>query len=421
MTRTAGNSLARSAAEQAARESYGRLLAWLVRQWRDVAAAEDALAEAFAVALKSWPTNGVPDSPEAWLLTAARRNLLQAHRHGRVAGDPATVMMLVDAAVAADRHSEFPDERLKLLFVCAHPSIDPPMRTALMLQTVLGIDAARIASAFLVSPAAMAQRLVRAKARIKEARIPFVEPEREELGARIHAVLEAVYAAYGVAWDTSDGGSDAAELSSEAVYLARLLVDLLPDDPEAAGLLALFLFCEARRSARHTSAGEFVPLPMQDAGLWDRPLLAAADHLLWSAAKAGLPGPFQVEAAIQSAHCQRAFGQPAPRVAIASLYDRLVEIAPTAGALVGQAVAHGECGLPLHALQLLGRIDESQVAAYQPYWVAKGYMHAKAMEPGIARQCYVKAIGLTTAPAVRAYLLKQLQDLEPDRAGVASG
>ncbi len=420
MTDVPGHSLARSAAEQAARESYGRLLAWLARQWRDVAAAEDALAEAFAAALASWPHSGVPDSPEAWLLAVARRNLMQAYRHDRVTVDPGTVAMLVDAAAAANGQRAFPDERLKLLFVCAHPAIGPPMRTALMLQTVLGIDAARIATAFLVSPAAMAQRLVRAKARIKEARIPFVEPEREELGARIQAVLEAVYAAYGVAWDTSDSATEATELSGEAVYLARLLVDFLPGEPEAAGLLALLLFCEARKPARHTSAGEFVPLSRQDAGLWDRSLLAAAEKLLWSAAKAASPGPFQLEAAIQSAHCQRAFGEPVPKHAIAQLYDSLVRIAPTIGALVGQAVAHGEARTPLDALQLLGNIDEQSVLGYQPYWVAKGYLLAQAMEPLTARQCYEKAIGLTTTPAVRAYLLKQLRVLEESVAGDAS-
>jgi RNA polymerase sigma-70 factor (ECF subfamily) len=220
-------------AEQAVRAAYGRLLAWLAWQWRDIASAEDALADALLSALNTWPRDGVPASPQAWLMTAAKYNLLKAARHRRMRDDPAVTLLLPsDAEEVPDSH-ELPDDRLRLMFVCAHPAIDPGMRTALMLQTVLGLDAARIASGFLVAPETMSKRLVRTKAKIKATGIRFEEPERRELPSRVDAVLEAIYGAYTLDWNhdaaaADSGVAEAESLGNEAHYLASLVASLLP-------------------------------------------------------------------------------------------------------------------------------------------------------------------------------------------------
>jgi RNA polymerase sigma-70 factor (ECF subfamily) len=305
---TATPAEAQRAAEQAAREAYGRLVALLAWQWRDLAAAEDALAEAFAAALTHWPTRGVPQSPEAWLLAVARRELLQRARHARVENDPAMQALL---AVGEDTPAEppaFPDARLKLMFVCAHPSLPAAMHAPLMLQAVLGLQAAPIADAFLVTPSAMAQRLVRAKARIKSEGLRFEEPEPEELPERLAPVLEGIYAAYTIGSSTAGplAGDEGAQLRPEALFLARLVIALQPDSAEARGLLALVLFCEARRPAQFDAQGRFVPLLDQDPARWDSALIREAEDSLWQAARLRQPGAFQLEAAIHSAHCQRA-------------------------------------------------------------------------------------------------------------------
>jgi len=269
---------ARRAAELAARASYGRLVAYLAARARDVAAAEDALGDALAAALETWPRVGVPDNPDAWLLVAARRRLVDRARHGSVEASAAATLRLAaeTAEVTASRESIFPDERLELLFVCVHPAIDEAARTPLMLQAVLGLDAARIASAFLVAPAAMSQRLVRVKAKIRDAGIGFEIPGPEALPERLHAVLEAIYAAYGTGWEDVAGADPRRRgLAEEAIWLGRLVVALLPDEPEAGGLLALMLCCEARRSARRDASGAYVPLSGQDVARWSRPMTSA--------------------------------------------------------------------------------------------------------------------------------------------------
>jgi predicted RNA polymerase sigma factor len=234
----------------------------------------------------------------------------------------------------------FPDERLKLLFVCAHPAIDEAARTPLMLQAVLGLDAARIASAFLVAPAAMSQRLVRVKAKIRDAAIEFRVPEARELPSRLDAVLEAIYAAYGSGWDDV-AGADARRqgLAEEAIWLGRLVVRLLPEAPEGRGLLALMLYCEARRPARRDAGGGYVPLSQQDVARWSGPMIDEAEAMLAGAAQAGTPGRFQLEAAIQSAHAQRARTGRTDWEAIALLYEGLLRYAPSIGARVGHAEA----------------------------------------------------------------------------------
>jgi len=299
---------ARRAIESVARESYGRLVAYLSSRTRDVAAAEDALGEALVAALGAWPRDGIPRSPEAWLLTAARRRLIDRARHERMReGSTPTVELLLRESTEREVADPIPDERLKLLFVCAHPAIDRDMHTPLMLQVVLGLDAAEIARVFLVSPPAMAQRLVRAKSKIRDAGIAFEVPEARDLPERLEAVLEAIYAAYGSGWEDAEGVDPRArDFADEAIWLGRVLRARLPEEPEVRGLLALMLHCEARRPARRTGDGRFVPLSEQDPSLWSPEMIAEAEAEIAAAARKARPGRFQMEAAIQSAHAERA-------------------------------------------------------------------------------------------------------------------
>jgi RNA polymerase sigma-70 factor (ECF subfamily) len=398
------------AVERAARDSYGRLLAFLIARTRDVAAAEDALADAFGAALEAWPRTGVPERPEAWLLTTARRRLLDEERHARVRRDhlPTLLALADEAQHHAGPGVGFPDKRLELMFICAHPAIDAAVRTPLMLQTVLGLDAARIASAFLVKPSTMGQRLSRAKAKIRIAGIEFGVPEAAELPLRLDAVLEAIYAAYGSGWDDVSGADPRRKgLATEALDLGRLLVQLLPIEPEVQGLLALMLHCEARRRARRTEARRYVPLSEQDVARWSRPMIAEAEQLLTAASRAGRLGRFQLEAAIQSAHARRAFGCPADWEAIALLYEGLVRLAPTLGARVGRAAAVAEARGAAAGWAMLESIPAPDAERYQPYWALAAHLLERLQREVDARAAYRRAIGLCQDPAVREFLVEK--------------
>ncbi|WP_343714957.1 DUF6596 domain-containing protein [Inquilinus sp.] len=397
----------RRAVERAARDSYGRLVTFLAARSRDIAAAEDALADAFRAALETWPRDGVPDRPEAWLLTAARRRLIDRARHFQVRAEVVPDLRIVaeeaEALAEADR---FPDERLKLLFVCAHPAIDPAIHTPLMLQTVLGLDAARIASAFLVSPAAMGQRLSRAKVKIRDAGIGFELPEAKELPPRLDAVLQAVYAAYGSGWDDVAGADPRRKgLAMEAIDLGRMLRPLLPAEPEVEGLLALMLHCEARREARRGPDGAYIPLSEQDTARWSAPMIGEAERILSAAAQDRRFGRFQLEAAIQSVHAQRARTGRTDWEAIVLLYEGLVRLAPTIGARVGQAAAVAEARDAAAGWALLQAIPAETVASYQPYWALAAHLLRRLRRPADA--AYERAIGLCEDPAMRDFLLRQ--------------
>ncbi len=400
-----------AAAEHAARESYGRLVAWLAYRWRDVAAAEDAMSDALLAALTHWPRSGVPDSPDAWLLTAAKRQLLQRARHRQVEQAP-EVLALFDEEPAAPAAQAIPDDRLKLLFVCAHPALPATVHAPLMLQTVLGLEAKTVAEAFLVAPAAMAQRLVRAKAKIRDARLRFEEPEAAELPERLLAVLDGIYGAYTIGSNTATRGPDAAQpavisaLTGEALYLAQLVVRLQPASAEALGLLALMLYCEARREAQFDAAGGFVGLTEQDTRRWNRALIGEAEGCLWRAAQLRSPGSFQIEAAIQSAHCQRAFTGQVPWARIAALYGLLVQHDPSTGARVGQAVALAEAGSVAQGLDVLKAVAAADVAGYQPYWVALAHLQRRAGNAPAAQAALERALGLTSDPRVREHLAR---------------
>jgi predicted RNA polymerase sigma factor len=395
--------------ERVARESYGRLVAYLSSHTRDVASAEDALSDALVAALTSWPRDGVPQSPEAWLLTAARHSLIDAVRHQRVVltSEP-TLMLLREDREEMTLSVEFPDERLKLLFVCAHPAIDPTMHTPLMLQTVLGLDAARIAGAFLVSPKTMGQRLVRAKTKIRDGGIQFEVPQDRELPQRLDAVLEAIYAAFGIGWDDLTGvDQPGRDLAEEAIWLARVLLQLLPDEAEVRGLLALMLHCEARRGARRGPDGRYVPLSKQDTKQWSVPLIEEAERHLAAAFRQRRSGRFQLEAAIQSVHAERARSGRTDWAAIAIFYEQLIRISPTLGTRTGYAAAIAETNGPEAGLAVLDAIALDDVSGYQPYWAVRAHLLQRLGRTPEALDAYNRAIGLAEDPAVREFLFQK--------------
>ena len=398
---------ARQIADEVARRSYGKLVAFLAARTRDLAAAEDALSEAFARALEDWPVNGCPANPEGWLLTVARRKGIDAMRIRRrgelLAGRIGTMMEGLEAAAAG---TEIPDQRLALLFVCAHPAIEEGIRSPLMLQVVLGLDAAAIASAFLLAPATMGQRLVRAKNKIRQAGIPFEVPGREELRGRVDAVLQAIYAAFAEGW-TDGAGTDAArrDLAQEAIFLCRVVVELMPEEAEALGLLALMLYAEARCRARRTAEGDYVPLGEQDPALWDSAMIRKAEELLRRSSHIGPVGRFQLEAALQSAHVERRLTGRDNWSEVVALYDALLGVEPSPVVGMNRAVAVGKLSGAAEGLKALDRIRaDGRLGEYQPYWAARAALLAESGAIPEAQDAYDRAIGLAKDPAVRRFL-----------------
>ena len=391
--------------ERVARESYGRLVAYLSVQTHDLASAEDALSSALVSALTHWPKDGVPQNPEGWLLTSARHSFVDLVRHQRVAEASESTLLLLREEPREG--TLFQDERLKLLFVCAHPAIDPAMHTPLMLQTVLGLDAARIAHAFLVSPTTMGQRLVRAKTKIRDGGIQFEVPEERELPQRLDAVLEAIYAAFGIGWDDMAGVDQRGrDLAEESIWLARVLLQLMPTEAEVRGLLALMLHCEARRPARRGPDGRYIPLTEQDSQQWSLPLIEEAERHLAEASSRGRTGRFQLEAAIQSVHAERARSGRTEWDAIMLFYKQLIRISPTLGTRTGYAAAVAEAKGPEAGLAVLDGIDLDAVSTYQPYWAVRAHVLQRLGKTSEAGDAFDRAIGLAEDQAVRQFLLQ---------------
>lgn len=388
--------------EQIARASYGKLLAILMKESSgDASAAEDCLASALAKALSVWGDSGVPSNPEGWLVLTAKNEMRDRYRHSQVQTQNQLVLLDVFQP-STDGHI---DRRLELLFVCAHPSIAEDIRTPLMLQTVLGLSVDRIASRFLTSPSAMAKRLMRAKAKIKQAKIPFEIPDAEDMPARLEDVLNAIYAAFGSAWDELNS-----DLSDEAIFLARTLVDLLPQEAEPKGLLSLMLFCNSRTRARIENE-LYVPIDQQNSKLWDFRLISQAESCLREASLKQNPGRFQYEAAIQAAHVDRLLNGAENSEEMLSLYRALLEVAPSTGGYVSYGAALLALGQLDLAEQMVEQLAQQEVSQYQPYWALRAQLFDKKGDAKEAAEAYKIAIGLTEDPKVVHYLAVRLNSL----------
>ncbi|MHB1313275.1 MAG: RNA polymerase sigma factor [Gemmatimonadaceae bacterium] len=409
-------------AEELARVAYGRLLAILAAKDGDIESAEDCLAEAFARALRSWSTTGIPENPEAWLLTVARnRGHDVRHSAAHRLSDPLDDVAH-DASLPVTHQPDpdaIPDRRLALLFVCAHPAIDAAVRTPLMLQVVLGFDAETIARAFVMPASTMAQRLVRAKRRIRDTRIPFVVPGRDQMAQRLTPVLEAIYGAYAMDFALVADREPREALTGEAHFLAVTLADLLPDEPEALGLAALISLSLARRPARGTG-DDFVPLDEQDPACWDAELIALGERYLHRAGTLGRVGRFQVEAAIQSVHCARATSGATDWLALRTLHAALLAIAPTLGARVAHAAAVGRVEGPRAGLAALDAITDAAAPRFQPAWAVRAHLLAEAGRADEAARAFDRAISLTTDNAARRYLEQRRARLHGGGAGPAT-
>jgi RNA polymerase sigma-70 factor, ECF subfamily len=411
---------ARAAAERAARSSYGRLVALLAAPTGDLELAEDALADAFERALRTWPDRGVPDRPDAWLLTVARnrqRDVWKSAAHRTAVPWDASVehRATTDPVDALDPDA-LGDKRLELLLVCAHPAIAPSVRTPLMLQTALGFDAAAIAAAFAVPAPAMAQRLVRAKRRIRIARIPFVVPGRGDLETRLPSLLEAVYGCFALGWD--DDARVPGSMAGEARHLAVTLARLLGDEPEAWGLAALVTLSLARAPAR---GPDYVPLDEQDPGLWDAGLIEEGEAHLRRAAHEGAPGRFELEAAIQAVHCDRARTGRTDWEALETLYSALLVVAPSLGARVARAAVLGRTQGAAAALAELGTLagDPASAAAvdrFQPFHAARGDLLARAGCPAEAAASFARAADLSSPGPERDHLQRRAREAASPRA-----
>lgn len=389
--------------ERTARESYGRLIALLAARTGDIELAEDTLAEAFEQALTTWPRDGVPDNPSAWLLTVARNRQRDvwrsaAHRRANQSLEVATDADADEAAPLDDVDpDEIPERRLALLFVCAHPAIAANIRTPLMLQTVLGFGSAEIARAFAQPPGAMSQRLVRAKRRIRDARIPFVVPGQSAMSERLPPVLEAVYGCYSLSWPAR---GEAESLAGEAQYLAITTAGLLGDEPEAWALAALLTLA----SARATTGDDYLPLDQQDPAGWDEACIAAGEEYLRRAERPGqAPGRFQLEAAIQAVHCSRIRTDEIDWAALNTLYTALNAIAPSLGSRVAQAAVVGRFESPQRGLELLDVLPPER-EWFQPFHATRGDLLARLGRTADASAAYSEAAKLTDDLATRAFL-----------------
>ena len=347
-------------------------------------------------------------------MTVARRKLIDMVRTESRHPFADVELQSLEDVVTSSASSELPDERLAMMFACAHPAIDAGIRSPLILQVVLGLDAKAIASAFLTSPAAMGKRLVRAKEKIRQAGIPFRVPGREELPARLDTVLEAIYAGFTEGWSDADGADLVRrDLIEESLFLARVVVELMPGEAEAQGLLALMLYADSRRRARRNLEGDFVPLSAQNPALWDGGQIAEAEGLLHRAAGLGCVGRFQLEAAIQSAHADRCREGVANWGEVLKLYDALFALTGSPVVLINRALAVAELRGAEDALLSMPELEgDARLAEYQPYWAARADLLVRTGEHAEARHAYRIAIGLERDAAVRRFLERRIEAIE---------
>ena len=402
-----------AALDAAVREAGDRLRAGLAARFRDLDLAEEALAFACQAALETWNRDGVPRDPAAWLYAVGRRRGFDLMRRARTRNayrpdPPAPAPTPEEVVIAA--FEPIPDERLRLIFACCHPALAVEARIALTLKVICGLSTERLARAFLVTETAMLQRITRAKAKIRDARIPFEVPEPGAWGERLEAVLAALEIAYAQAYEDAAGVSEAAGLAEETLRLSGVLVGLLPDEPEVLGLAALIRLAEARRRARLSPDGVMIPLTEQDPGLWDAQRISEAARLLNAAAALRRSGPYQVLAAIHGAHASRRETGVTPWADILALYDALIVMRPSPVAALNRAVALAEVSGPDVGLEVLERLEGLE--GFAPWQAARGHLLAKLGRPDEAAAALSGALDLIETPAERKFLERRLAALQ---------